>query len=89
MKIQNNSSYPLEASIQVSRFGNSYGVSTSIYQRGRAVARDFRLLSPNQINSEPRAWHFGYVRAQALAHEYAPDAPLFVREGKEMRRAAA
>lgn len=81
--------YPLEAAIQVSRFGESYGIAITIYQRCRAVARDFHLLSPNQITSEPRAWYLGYVRAQALADEYAPDAPLFVREAEEMRRTAA
>jgi hypothetical protein len=78
----------VEAQIAVSSHGDTFGVTTVVYQPGQAPKPDFILLKPGEVLNAQRAWLAGYHRVCAWVEMHEPDAGVYIVSADERRRAA-
>src|ERR1700754_3479990 len=79
----------VQASIAVSRYGDSFNVAFVIYRAGQPVEYDFILLPPGECLNEQRAWLVGYSRICEWAEARFADAGVFIVEPSAKARRAA
>ena len=77
----------LKLFIKTSKQNDSFGVVIRVYNFRQILYQDFRLLPPNEAESECRAYWAGYQLARSWTDVNIPHAKLYLAEDATARNA--